>query len=362
MSAERTNFRIKELDALRGLAALSVLLYHYTVQPAFGISERVAAPFRFAWGDQGVALFFMISGFVIFMTLDRTTSVMDFVVGRFSRLFPAFWACLLITYGTVVLAGPPSLHVTPKAALWSATMMPRLLAHSPMVDGAYWSLEHELLFYAAMLVLYKFGALRRITPVLAVWLCAALCANVILNHWDATSLLYRLTGKVQAVTSLAYIHLFSIGIVLYDTKRKSVWTAGHVVVLILCAFLTFEIGSFPFPTLITMALPFFCYAAVSAHLPFLNYRPLLWLGSISYPLYLLHQNIGLIGLKKLQALHVSSLASLFIMTAVSLTLAHLVSSLIERPAMRWIRTRYKSSVMPSVPAPGFTTPAASTET
>ena len=87
-----------ELDALRGIAAFSVVLFHYTARydSIYGHSNRLL--FKFNYGHLGVNLFFIISGFVIFMTLDRTKSVIDFVVARFSRLYPAYWTALALTF------------------------------------------------------------------------------------------------------------------------------------------------------------------------------------------------------------------------------------------------------------------------
>jgi len=64
--------RLAEVDALRGLAALSVMAFHYTTKydELFQFSGTV--PFNVPWGYLGVNLFFVISGFVIFMTLERT--------------------------------------------------------------------------------------------------------------------------------------------------------------------------------------------------------------------------------------------------------------------------------------------------
>src|SRR3954471_184909 len=81
--------RIAELDALRGLAALGVALFH------FSLLDPAAGP-GFAIGASGVDLFFIISGFVILMTLERTRDWKDFLVGRFSRLYPAYWACVTL--------------------------------------------------------------------------------------------------------------------------------------------------------------------------------------------------------------------------------------------------------------------------
>ena len=109
MNKINPSLRISELDALRGIAAMAVIFFHFTSSIAKNWSFHLYdPPFQFWYGDKGVDLFFMISGFVIFMTLDRARSAASFAVGRFSRLFPTFWACALIT-----------LLVTPLRALFN---------------------------------------------------------------------------------------------------------------------------------------------------------------------------------------------------------------------------------------------------
>ena len=182
--------RIAELDALRGIAAMAVILFHFTSGIAKNWSFQVYdPPFQFPFGDKGVDLFFMISGFVIFMTLDRAKSATSFAVGRFSRLFPAFWACALITFGITACYGLPGMAVSMRDAWWNVTMLPRFV-RAQMIDGAYWSLEYELLFYVGMLVLHCLGAFRKFTiPVLLLWLAAAAVAHGILTHGVPESLL-----------------------------------------------------------------------------------------------------------------------------------------------------------------------------
>lgn len=64
--------RLKELDALRGIAAISVMLFHYTsIYPDF-FPEHRNIGVRFDAGGYGVFLFFGISGFVISRTLENT--------------------------------------------------------------------------------------------------------------------------------------------------------------------------------------------------------------------------------------------------------------------------------------------------
>ena len=85
----RTEGRLQELDALRGLAALVVVLFHYTSRYDVVFGHNSAPLVSAPWGHFGVNLFFGISGFVIFMTLGRTQTPADFIVSRFSRLYPA---------------------------------------------------------------------------------------------------------------------------------------------------------------------------------------------------------------------------------------------------------------------------------
>ena len=82
--------RLTNLDGLRGLAALAVLLYHYTsIFPRFW-PEAEPTGFLVDFGGFGVHLFFIISGFVILMTLEKRGASRDFIIYRFIRLYPRY--------------------------------------------------------------------------------------------------------------------------------------------------------------------------------------------------------------------------------------------------------------------------------
>ena len=85
-TTEPKRARIAELDSLRGLAAVSVLVFHLTASYAESLPEQRRGFINFNVGGMlGVQLFFIISGFVIFMTVERTRRPIDFVWSRFSR-------------------------------------------------------------------------------------------------------------------------------------------------------------------------------------------------------------------------------------------------------------------------------------
>ncbi|MFM9069022.1 MAG: acyltransferase family protein, partial [Planctomycetota bacterium] len=89
--------RMRQLDGLRGVAAIFVMLMHYTVAYDNLIGHQTPMLLKFPRGGIGVHVFFMLSGFVIFMSLDRARNLLDFIVSRFARLYPAYWTALLIT-------------------------------------------------------------------------------------------------------------------------------------------------------------------------------------------------------------------------------------------------------------------------
>jgi peptidoglycan/LPS O-acetylase OafA/YrhL len=341
MNSESKSIRIVELDALRGIAALAVVFYHYTMQTSLVPENRVPVSFTFPWGDLGVPLFFMISGFVIIMTFDRVMTVKDFLLGRFSRLYPAYWACLLFTFVAVALFGLPSHRIGLKDLLWNLTMMPHLLARAQLADGDYWTLECELLFYGAMALLFKTGALKRVKTVMFLWMLLAAAVVWVINHHEAGSLPFKLAGKVQTVGVLPFIHFFSMGVVFYDLRRQQKWTLGHVLVLGLAVASSLWLDPLPHGWIV-LGLASICFAATAGYLPFLKWAPLTFLGGISYPLYLLHQSIGHIALKAMAELHWPPLVAFVVTVSGVILLAYLTSVWVERPAMRWIRDHLRS--------------------
>lgn len=117
-----------------------VVLFHFTIRydELFGHSSAPAA--ALPWGYLGVNLFFMISGFVIFMTLEKTRHSLDFVVSRFSRLYPAYWAAVILTFLLTHYIGLPGKLVGIETALLNLSMVHSFF-NVPNVDGVYWTLD-----------------------------------------------------------------------------------------------------------------------------------------------------------------------------------------------------------------------------
>lgn len=331
----RAAHRLVEIDALRGLAALSVVLFHLTTR-FVELFQPVPPPsLEFRGGQYGVNLFFIISGFVIFMTLEKTRRPADFVVSRFSRLFPAYWASIATTFLVTHWLGLPGKLVDAGSAMANMLMLHGLF-RVPHVDGVYWTLEVELLFYGGMLLMFRLKWLDRILP--------ALFAMLLLRwvYFGAAQVFgVDLPWTIYRLLILQYIPWFALGIsiflVLHSRAAPPRWpllTAGFAVLTL------FGTESL-FMGALAVALAALVFVAASGRGPWLRAAPLVWLGSISYPLYLLHENIGWSLELRILALDVPIDVAAVGALAAALGLAALMTRFVERPAMSWIRARYR---------------------
>ena len=328
-----THPRVGELDALRGLAALGVVAFHYTTfyQKEHGHLQPLG--FGFPAGNYGVHLFFLISGFVIFMTLERTRTAMDFVVSRFSRLFPAYWAAIAITAGVVYAIGMPQQRIAMADLAANVTMLEEVLGFEHL-DGSYWTLEVELFFYAQMLFWFMSGQLKRIHWIIAAWLAM----TVIYAETERHHLHFSYT--LRELLILRHIPFFALGILFYRIHARS---GSPFQNLALIALSLAAIGlSMPPVYLLAGTVCCAIFALfVTGRLRWLSAVPFVFLGSISYSLYLLHQAIGFALIHRLEAAGVSSLAAVGIVVLVVLALATALTFAVERPVMRLLRDAWR---------------------
>lgn len=317
--------RLPELDALRGIAAIGVMLFHYTVRAPEVLPSAATIGLHVPFGEYGVQLFFAISGFVIFMTLEGTRSTADFAFARFSRLFPAYWAAILLTTAAMYLLGAPSLLQSGSVIAANFTML-QDFAYLPSVDGVYWSLTVELAFYLCMWALWRIGALGRIETILCAWIALRFV-------WLWTPELPWLGAKILL---LRYIPFFAVGIAAYRVRagvrrwrdQAPVLLAGGIAVA------TIDGAEIAMVYVATIAI---FVALCAGRIGFLNRRVLIWLGSLSYPLYLVHQNIGYAIMADLESLGASAWLAVIAAIAAACGIAHAVHSLVEIPAHRMLR-------------------------
>ncbi|MBC8152273.1 MAG: acyltransferase, partial [Bacteroidetes bacterium] len=198
--------RIRELDALRGIAALLVVLFHFTM-------FRPQAEYGFKYGVTGVDLFFMISGYVIFLTINRVRDWRDFIVSRVARLYPAYWTAVLLTTLLLYVFDRP--HFFPKATLANLTMLQNFVGTGDL-DGAYWTLAVELIFYGLMLLLFVSGQLRTVESWGAVFL------SILLGFHLAGPVYFSADYNLmkEYLPFVSHAPLFVSGILFYNLQHR----------------------------------------------------------------------------------------------------------------------------------------------
>lgn len=325
----KTKNRISELDALRGIAALYVMFYHFTYRYVDIFGGEYDFPNFLKHGYLGVNVFFVISGFVIHLTLEKKKTLFDFSATRFARLYPVYWVAIAITFIVTTLF----LHersVQPEHALFNLTMLQTYL-RVPLVDGVYWTLAFELSFYFWAAILYYSGA-TRYKKTLFLLVVAGIVSIKLLEAKTALVIPYN----VHAIILIRYLHLFLLGVLLYKVYSGTSLLKA-LPYLATCLALSYWKSPVEFYAIsITTVLFLMSFRGWAG---FLGHPVLVYFGAISYSLYLIHQNLGFAIIKNLPVedywLRVGMASFVAVLVATPMTY------LVERPAQRWIVNFWK---------------------
>ena len=364
--------RLTCLDGLRGILACYVMLSH-TAPLAFVPAGFAWLPPLLAHGGAAVDAFFILSGLVILRSLDAFHhTARPFLIARAARIFPVF--LLVFTFAVAIRPLDPGFAAMPWigaadpvrtmiGSQWPPTAPLDILAHLTMTHGLFpdallphvwvsflgtsWSLSTEWQFYLLALLLASRlgGALRLAVVFLAISAAALAWTHTAPANWTFSRAF--LPNKAQ------YFALGIASILVIDAGRAMLgrYLAVLAAVLILCV-AQGGWGKAAAPLVWTL-----CLAAQLGWLPplatLLRTRLLLWLGAVSYPLYLVHEPLQKIILATCAALAGGSGAAF---NAAWLPMALLLPVLaawglhhaVELPAQRWGRawaTRPEKSII-----------------
>ncbi len=338
--------RLVALDALRLLAAVGVLVYHFTARrtSAWGDEQdTLIAPAVTQWasyGSLGPELFFVISGFVILMTAWGRTTV-AVVASRIGRLYPSYWVAVLLTGFLLLVVWPQGKEIGVGQVAVNLTMLQSVVGVEH-VDGVYWTLWTELRFYVLVGLLVLAGVTRR--GVLAVALA-----------WPPLALVVQHLGVRDLAELLIadYAPLFAAGMALYlvhrDGHTVGPWIAVGVNTALAVGIrlgptvrgLERTTGSEPSSVGIALALAA-CVGLVAlvalVPMPWLDRPWVVAAAALTYPVYLVHQYWGLWVISRVVA-HAPAWVAVLAATAVSFLLAWLVHRVVEAPYAPVLRRR-----------------------
>jgi peptidoglycan/LPS O-acetylase OafA/YrhL len=303
------NNRIGLLDSFRAIAIIMVIFFHFFSRWTNLYPYQDRYDF-FRLGKFGVHFFFMISGFVIFFTLNKTKTLRQFWINRFIRLFPSMLFASVLTYIFFNLFDNIFLFPTShyfKNILASITFLqPDLIAslirHKIDLDyisGSYWSLWVEIQFYVLASLLYFFYQ-RKFYFCFFIVTGLLVVSNFLLSHIyvnsDVIVKLKALRSIFNLADALPFFCLGSIFYVFYENNLKqiknSIWEKS--IFLFFIFFLLFtNCQDFKKLILILFFIVMFLLMVYSPRrISFLNNKILNGIGVSSYFLYLIHENIG----------------------------------------------------------------------
>ncbi len=346
--------RLVELDVLRFVAAFAVMSFHYMAASKSLWGDYPTALFASVnrvtvLGILGVELFFLISGFVILMSVWGHT-VGEFAVSRVSRLYPAYWFSVILIFILYTFSGvrgfDPELPL--RDYLINLTMLQGGLGIGH-AGGVFWSLWVELRFYVLIALFSLAGiTLRRCLIFMSAWLVLAVAAEATQHEVLVFVFMPRHAPYFIAGMAFYLIHRFGSTLVLWG------FVAASYAMSLLAATERIKervdmlgIAHFPAPpeaVIAAMTLIFALMAAVSlGRLRWLRWRPLTVIGALTYPLYLLHQTVSAVLIPELKD-SVGRWALVGITMAVSIVLAYIVYRLVDKPGQRWLRARLGASM------------------
>ncbi len=353
----KTPSRLANLDALRGLAALLVVWQHtselFVTMPHLSHASHWLADI--AWGVDfgriGVVCFFLISGFVIPFSLKpaHPEPLRTFVRRRFYRLYPAYWVSIVLA---VLLSGWAMQVPNDAATVASNFTMLQSFLGEPHVLGLYWTLQVELVFYllcAGLFYLERLHSTRMLFSMVVALFGVFVAQQVmkLYSNWlDETNkeLLYM----------PYYLSIMFLGTLYrkwYDTPypggqlKLAVYGAtglclGLPVLALILASLGLDMASHPHPIRFGAghALAFVLFA-LGITWRFSVPRAAVWLGTISYSLYLFHPiAMNLVYYGSSTTIwpwdNLSLGSTMLIATGLSIAMAATVYYVVEKPAIR----------------------------
>ncbi len=364
LNVNKDSERIWFAHMLRAIAVLGVIFEHYCdvfinqnnaaaalslARPVKFESEHLLTSFT-AWihgfgfntGTWGVAIFFLISGFVIPISIERLGSK-QFLIRRFFRVYPPYAVGLLFTVAVIfVYAAYNSIPFpyTLKDYVVNATLL-RDWFGMTSIDAVNWTLELEIKFYILCAFLAYISNLRSLKTLLitaATLLLFTLIANSTYDTLQANSpALYRIVYTLANAAPFVTFMLIGTGFYNFYAghwNRRSflMMTASLLVLFVLNVIFGLE-NVLIFGILITFLSAFAVFTIcfyVREKIPY--FKPLDFIATISYPLYIIHGVTGYVLLNFLVTHNVHFYLAILITVTVMIVVAYAFHRVVELPS------------------------------
>ena len=313
-------------DVFRGAGALMVLFHHYTnrYDTLFGHTETWPLSLPFSLGAWGVCVFFILTGFFLIPSLASSPSLSAYYKKRVIRLYSSYIPCVIITWLLMTYTPPlGNRNVSFVSFLGNLTMFQGFLG-LPNVDGAYWTLAVQLIVYIAIGAIFFLmkKSIGKLLIVMFVWMIVGCGVSFLHNQLGFT--------KLTFISDAKFIQLFIQGLLLYciGTRLcKSIWIYIFLALSVCYDLLWFSVSYFIFNSFLIVLMLVVQLTNVSLK----RKGVLVFIGSISFPLYLLHQNIGYLIIRFMEQHGLTSEWWIVMPVSIVIALAWLMTAFVERP-------------------------------
>lgn len=349
--------RILHIDALRAIAVLLVVWQHssevflgYLSDPQNHGAMLAHIPHLLDFGRIGVIIFFCISGYVIPSSLadDSNSSLRKFAISRFFRLFPAYWISIPLGYLTTYFLWNKSFSTFDWIA--NFTMIPEWIGAQPAM-GLYWTLQIELVFYflCAALFFFRFLNLPQFKGVLALLFSLVFLLSLA-QRVPLFITLPRVFDGIQMWA--AFLSMMFFGACLRDyhdnpNKRDLImlllFGLGWIIILPLSGLAIWIKDSSLHPDLVRFFSSYSLGAAIFVLLSTiitLTNKPLVYIGKISYSIYLMHPVViyilawsGLKTIGETGKINIHLAFSIIAATMLTILFSGFIFKYIEQPAI-----------------------------
>lgn len=332
-------------DVIRLIASLSVAWGHAVRHLRLNETGTVAIVHQFTDFFPGVIVFFGISGFLIFASLDRNTQVYGrekglkvYTRSRFLRIYPALWVSVAVSLLAIALLyGVPPLQDT---ILWLAGQLTIGQFYTPesfrgygvgAPNGSLWTIAIEVQFYIAVAALYPILSKMRTSQWLAFIATGGLLS--VANYY-VSSFIPAIVHKLIGVTLIPYFYIFLSGSLLYAKREQLLRPISKYIIFIVIIYVAIRIliltCGIPVPGTYRDVIMGFCVPTITIGAAYACGRHRLS-KDFSYGVYIYHM-IVINVLVELR--YIGSYSSLLIACLVTCAFATVSWELIERPCLR----------------------------
>jgi len=358
-------------QALRGIAALSVVIYHLCgkfwmsndaissimfLKPAKNISLFYIPFLNFLesknldMGSFGVGLFFLISGFVIPISIEKL-NVKEFLTRRIFRIYPTYVIGLLIScifLFLYALINKQSYPISFSHFAINASLL-RDWFNIVSIDYSNWTLEIEIKFYIFAILLAVLFKLRNAKALIGCTLLMTL-SNLLYAGYYQYLVLHALRFRLAYLISFnsVFLMFMLMGVCIYNLF-KNYWSLKKFIVIIGIIYIEFFVSVLFGPCSTskwiyiipyTLAIITFltCYFVRNK----LKYNKFIdSVSNISYPMYVVHAVSGYVTLSIMFSITQNAYVSILVAAVVFVTLAVLLHKFVELPTNRFGKNLFK---------------------